>query len=361
MNVGIVYKDFDSNAGDAIDVRCIAFGFLNQGHSVTVFCNKNKKNKILHPNLRYIRSSKLTNLLFSIYKYRNEFDFAHLFCGMIWQLFPISILLSILKVPFCYSAFGQVLPMSYDKKALKKKVYSKLALKFIIGNAKFCHSVSEYEANFLKDKFNARSMIQPLGIDNLPFSENKIHAKPKNFLFLGRLDVWHKGLDLLIDAISECSDYLRKENVKFTLAGRGTRENIENLKSMLNHRNVNDLVKIKDNVSEKEKNYLLTKSNWFVHPSRVEGFARSMRESLNMGLPILTTFSSNNGEQINKALLGLSVGFSHLELADAIKDIVEGNIKLSENIVSCSRAEFNWNKLCTKLIDEYSVYDEKPH
>ena len=40
-----------------------------------------------------------------------------------------------------------------------------------------------------------------------------------NFVYIGRLDVYHKGLDLLINAIGNCQDILRLNKCNFEIYG----------------------------------------------------------------------------------------------------------------------------------------------
>ncbi len=112
-----------------------------------------------------------------------------------------------------------------------------------------------------------------------------ITSTKNNILFLGRIEVDQKGLDLLIKAYSNIAD---KTTSNLIIAGSGTDIEVKKLQKLLQNFHLNGKAKLLGRVDEKEKNKLLRKSALVVIPSRYETFSVTALEGLSYGAPIVS-------------------------------------------------------------------------
>jgi glycosyltransferase involved in cell wall biosynthesis len=153
----------------------------------------------------------------------------------------------------------------------------------------------------------ARCFVCPDGVDESwvaspdDFPQREMHD-PMRLLFLGRVEPFQKGLDLLVDAV--VSTTLPKQ-VELMLVGPGAEQFHRH---MLERRNPEAMafVSARGAVSGDEKANLFRWADFFVHTSRFEGMAKSVREAAGQGLPILASYESNFGDWADAKTMGIA-------------------------------------------------------
>jgi glycosyltransferase involved in cell wall biosynthesis len=104
-------------------------------------------------------------------------------------------------------------------------------------------------------------------------------------LFLGRFDVYMKGLDLLIPAWAEA---LADKGIDLVLAGRATQADMRRVRDLVPPL-LTDRVRLESDVSERRKAGLLATCLFFASPSRFEGFGIAALEANAAGVAVLAT------------------------------------------------------------------------
>jgi glycosyltransferase involved in cell wall biosynthesis len=354
MNIGIFYRDINTNVGDSYDVRMILEQLSNE-NNVVVFCSSKNKHKIIKKNIKYVQTDNLFRLLRNIHIYSKELDFFHLFCGLIYSVPLVSIILNINKINYAYSPFGQLMPEAMKKGFVKKKLFSEILLKPMLVRASFIHANSAFEKSVVENLVNANKIIvSSLAVEGYELDDYAINDDKSYISFIGRLDTWHKGLDILIDAINKNKELVIENKIKFVIAGRATEKQLFKLINLIKINNLEDLIIVKHDISDKDKFEILSKSYYFIHPSRVEGFARSMREAINCEIPIITTYDSNVGDYIKSFDAGFTCNFDANELAGCISQCfssIEDNKKFG---VKALKKHLTWSRIGQDLIKEYN-------
>lgn len=127
---------------------------------------------------------------------------------------------------------------------------------------------------------HAQVTVNPMGV-SVPDLRAPTPVVPRSSLFLGRLDVDHKGLDLLLDALA----LLPPKATTLTLAGDGRgRDRVE---EQIRRLGLGDRVRLVGNVSGDDKWRLVARSQVVVMPSRRETFGLSALEALAVRRPVL--------------------------------------------------------------------------
>jgi glycosyltransferase involved in cell wall biosynthesis len=182
--------------------------------------------------------------------------------------------------PYVVSPDGTIAPqvLGHGRRMLKK-VYWQLVERRILSNAAAIRVLSDFEERCLRDlgvrtpMFLAREGPDPEVLE-ASHSHSRRRAAAQHFLFLGRLDVWQKGLDHLLTGFA-------------ATVGRE--------------------VTIYPAVRGSAKWELFKSADVFVHPSRNEGIPRSVLEALALGLPVVVTPETNLGTIVEKMQAGWCV------------------------------------------------------
>lgn len=259
-----------------------------------------------------------------------------------------------LNIPYIIVPHAALTEESQKIKFFKKKAANLLLFNKFIHNAKSIQCLSERElstTNYEKNKFIGTNGI------NIPNSIKNSFSNDKHIItYIGRLDAFHKGLDLLVDAAHNCAHFLRKNNCKIYIYGPDYKGRYDNVKQMINNRNIQDLVILNHEVSGKEKEKILLQSDIFIQTSRFEGMPMGILEALSYGLPCIITEGTTLAEFVETNNCGWTCKTSKEEISKAlIRSIKEKDtlyIK-SENAVNAINNNFTWNKITMSILEKY--------
>lgn len=156
----------------------------------------------------------------------------------------------------------------------------------------------------------------PRGID---LAEYKICKKEKNYLlYLGRIDVYEKGLDVLLKAFT----YLKRKNIKLVIAGSGTKEKVIELKNLIKDYKLSNKVKLVGKVEGEKKIKLLSECLFVCMPSRYESWGAVAIESYASGKTIVGTTILCDSVKYGKTGVLVNLGNPH-EFYLAMKKLVD--------------------------------------
>jgi glycosyltransferase involved in cell wall biosynthesis len=113
------------------------------------------------------------------------------------------------------------------------------------------------------------------GVENIK-SKNK---NGKYLLFIGRLEIDQKGIDLLISSFE-------KVNEKLIIAGDG--KDLNKIKQLISKLNLQDKITLTGKVSGAKKDKLFKNAKFVVVPSRFETFSIAALEAFSYGLPVVS-------------------------------------------------------------------------
>lgn len=157
------------------------------------------------------------------------------------------------------------------------------------------HALSPAEAEHLRAVFpRAASYCAPQGpsmfVPRAPPAQETTPATergPVRLLFVGRLDVYTKGLDLLLDAFAMATRSGRAPHLHLTLAGPDWRGGLARLTAQVADLGIADRVEFPGVLSGRGVADALATADIYVQLSRHEGFPLSVAEALLAGLPAI--------------------------------------------------------------------------
>lgn len=182
---------------------------------------------------------------------------------------------------------------------------------------------------------------------NLPKSVPK--KEKKHILFIGRIEVNQKGLDLLLKAQNIV---YRKTGVKLFLAGRGIAGEERKLRQLLSRFKLKDGIKCVGKVVGKRKRYVFENAYFTVISSRYETFSIVALESLSYGLPIVC-FDIDGFKWLPRTVSQKASAFDERKFANAmVKMVKDTNLrnKMGERAKEFSR-NYSWDGVSKKYLD----------
>lgn len=135
-------------------------------------------------------------------------------------------------------------------------------------------------------KINKKAVVHtiPNGV-SIPDINIISEDEKKHILFLGRIEIDQKGIDLLLLAYKQIADHIP---YKLVIAGTGITEEMITLKKLVKKYNLEDKVEMIGKITNGTKDTIINHSVFAVVPSRFETFSMVALEYLAYGKPIIT-------------------------------------------------------------------------
>jgi glycogen synthase len=282
----ILYLDYDDlknpyAAGGQAYTTSELMGRLSKHHEITVVTGKYPNSKSgINKGIKYVRLgignmgyfisliSHWLLLPFYVLFFQNKYDvIIECFTGPFTTSF----------VPFFANKPLIALPMFFDSKKMAKKYRLPLDIfqnNFVKKYSRFIVMTKEMKKKVIALNPNAVVKVIPGGVTEELLNSESVRGKYA--LYIGRLDPYNKGLDLLISA-------WKNVNNKLIIAGNGTNNDTKKMKEMVNNLGLNKKIKFVGRVEGKEKINLYENALFVVQPSKFETFGYVALETLAAG------------------------------------------------------------------------------
>lgn len=142
-------------------------------------------------------------------------------------------------------------------------------------------------------------------------------ARTGHIVFSGRVDDARKNLDLLLSAVASLRQ--RGRTVRLTVCGGSLSAR---LSTVLDRLRLGDTVSVLPYLDHARLADLLGQADVFALPSHQEGLCIAALEAMACGLPVISTRCGGPEEFVMPGVNGELVGFSALEMANAIERVV---------------------------------------
>jgi glycosyltransferase involved in cell wall biosynthesis len=243
-----------------------------------------------------------------------------------------------------------------------KAVWLRMREKEYVRRASLLHAVSPPEMEQLRSTFGAQPALVfvPNAID-LPAvevaPERRMHTSPKRVVFLGRLSVAHKGLDLLLGGYARYARRRPDTDAELTLAGPDFRSGRSQLTAMAASLSVDRKVRFLGPQFGRDKDSLLGSAYVFVHTSRWEGMPFAILEALATGCPVLITRATNLAEFVDDFGAGLVVEGTTEGIGDGLTKMLEMRADRYAKMCAAARRlaseRFSWSTAAEQMSRQY--------
>jgi glycosyltransferase involved in cell wall biosynthesis len=204
-------------------------------------------------------------------------------------------------------------------------------------------------ATSLSSKMTIESIAPGMPIDmvgaGVPDELFSLSRRPQDFLlYFGRLDIFHKGLDTLLDAFAIL---LRKRpSLELRIAGRG--KDADRVAEAAKRLGIAGNVRLLGAVIDAERNELLSGAALQLMPSRFEGFGLAAAEAMAAGVPLIASSAGSLPEVVDAPRGGVLV-----PVGDASQLAAEADRLLSDDAsrLALSRSaresarRFSWSQV----------------
>lgn len=179
----------------------------------------------------------------------------------------------------------------------------------------------------------------------------KKHPKKKYILFLGRIEVDQKGIDLLLKAFQK---FLQKnKEYKLFIAGSGDPKELDKMKSLIALSALSEHIVLPGKVSGDVKEKLLSEATCVIIPSRFETHSLVALEAMAYGAPVVC-FAIDGLSWIPETIAKKVTPFNIDSLASTVETVVT-NTSVSDTMSNNGLAyakNFTW-KVVVKQYEDY--------
>ncbi len=271
-------------------------------------------------------------------------------------------------IPYVVTPHGATDDHVTLRRSYVKRPYRALIERPTLNRAAFVHAIADQES--IKD-YGVRSpvVIAPNGIDfaSVPrdLDQRACRARmavgngTRLALFLGRLDRFHKGLDLLINAFADAAPHA--EELVLFLVGPEHGDSRRVLADLAVRRGVASRVVFRGPAFGGDKFDLLGAADFVVHPSRWEaGVPISVLEALAVGRPCLLSHAADPQALVARYDAGVVVESTVAAVARGLEQLGQASDETlwrqGRRAAALAREKFSWPSAARTLIDGYVRY-----
>ena len=280
----------------------------------------------------------------------------YIICEEIYCYSPFDRMLrSIMKsgVPYSIVPRSSLTVKAQRNHAFKKKIANLIFYNRFINKSKAIQYLTEWEKNESEKLFKRNSYVIPNGTNIPEFPQKEYSGDGLKIIYIGRLEIYQKGLDNLIEAINLIKDKLRSARISIELYGPDRDSTVEILTPIIEANSIDDIVIMRPPVFGAEKEQILKSADAFIMTSRFEGMPMGLIEALSYGLPCIATEGTYLMNEIGYYDAGWIAGSTVESIKDALlKFMAESNLipQKSKNAYSLAN-HYSWDSLAHILHD----------
>jgi len=230
--------------------------------------------------------------------------------GMLHRsVFAFSRLCKKRNIPYVVASHDVYHPSMFSQKALMKFVYWHLVEKRLLQQAKAIQMLDSTQAKWLKTRgIQTPILVTPNGClstdvnaqSNLKWS----HEGHIQLFYFGRLKIYHKGLDLLVEAFRHI---IHNVDAQLIFQGPDSRGNKVQLQALTSDLIAEQKVRFLEPEYDKSASDMIAAYDIFCMPSRFEGFGASALEAMLSARPLLVSKESGIATHVRASQCGLVV------------------------------------------------------
>ena len=260
------------------------------------------------------------------------------------------------KIPYIIVPHGS-LTVEAQKKKRVKKILGNLFFNSFIKHAVAIQCLSKTEEE--NTQWKSSKFIGTNGWELSKEKKQSFSADKIKFVYIGRLDWFHKGLDILLDGFKLLMNSPYKDKCELCIYGPDYQGRYAHVEEMIVERSLGGLVTLNPAVFGTDKEKILLESDIFIQTSRFEGMPMGILEALSYGLPCLVTEGTTLGEYIKEYEAGWVAETNAQSVYERIIDVIEERKSFQEksyNARALIAQEFSWEKIAGETVEKYKEF-----
>lgn len=262
------------------------------------------------------------------------------------------------NIPYIFVPHGMLTKTAQHKKRLKKCLANLLVFNAIIAKSKAIQYLSDQEKDNSILKHD-KSFIANNGVEIKEYDmPNKKITGTLNLIYIGRLDVNFKGLDILLEACNCIKEEMLEKEIRLKLYGNDYENSVVKLKDMIKRYNLENIVTIYNPVFDKEKIEKLYLNDIFIQTSRSEGQPIGLLEAMAQGKPVIVTPGTNMSNEVIINKCGWKTEGVPFEVGKTILKAYEEKEKIHEygkNSKEFIKNNLLWDRIALDTINTYKT------
>lgn len=291
----------------------------------------------------------------------NEYDLVHIHGIYEMNHYILANYLRKIGIPYVVSIHGNLMKSALKKSKIKKLIAFKLFIKRLLLNSTKIHVMAKNELEDVKQLIGDQDyQLIYNGVDffSAGSNANKKDNDVLNILFVGRLDINHKGLDILLEAISSNVDKFRNKIKLYLVGPYNSNEDKMFIETILRKKpELNEIVTVEGPKYGDEKEKYYECCDVFIHTSRYEGMPVSVLEAMDRGLPCIVTPGTNMADIILECDGGIVTELNKDEIAKSIEAVLNISqnrlVDMGMSAQSACRLSFSWDNIAKQYKDMY--------
>ncbi|MBN2477082.1 MAG: glycosyltransferase [Pirellulales bacterium] len=261
-------------------------------------------------------------------------------------------------IPYIICPRGGMTHYAQAYRSWKKKLANLFFFDRMVSRAAAVHYLSQGEAEVSRG-WNRPKFVVGNGASIPPPAELATPGQSGQLrlVFIGRLHVQYKGLDMLLEACHDVRPELQRARALVELYGPDWRGSARLLAERITGLHLEDLVRLHGPVVDRVKASVLHHADVFLHPSRSEGHPMAVLEALAYGVPCLLTPVTNMAEEVAAAGAGWSVEPSPNGIADGLRQVLAaGRLPLQQAGAFARRLaaeRYGWETVAAQSLQAY--------
>jgi poly(glycerol-phosphate) alpha-glucosyltransferase len=262
-----------------------------------------------------------------------------------------------LPMPYVVSPHGGYAPASLVRHAGRKRLYAVLAERRTLRRAALRIVLTELEAMDLR-AFGVREPVEiipngvtraPTDIDPTAFrDELGIGAQVPLLVYVGRVDLWHKGLDILLRGVAEAPEW------HVALVGPDFRDSRRSLERLAEALGMQHRIIFTGPRRARLLDEVLAAADLFAHTSRWEGLPLSLLQALSHGVPALVS------PAVERAVAVSAAGAGWVADPEQVGEVLQALVRLDHTSWSTYgeaartlAARYDWKEIAVRYEAAY--------
>jgi glycosyltransferase involved in cell wall biosynthesis len=299
-------------------------------------------------------------------------DIMHFHSVHIPQNVALAAHLGPMGIPYCVTVHGGLFRAALRRSRAKKIIFRLLFERRYLNGARFIQAVSPHETGSIRRYgVDAPVVVIPNGVPpqaNVPpsrpdslFDANPSLRGQQIFMFIGRLDPWQKGLDLLIEAFAQAG--LREAGL--VLVGPDWFGSQRALTTLAERLGISSRLVFTGPAFGEDRANLFAAADVFVHPSRWEGLSLSVLAAAAAGKPCLITRDADPFGDLERAQAAVVVEATVPSITAGLRRaaaLTEHELQMMGTRAGrVATAHFTWPSIAGRLVEAYRKALEKDH
>ena len=258
------------------------------------------------------------------------------------------------NIPYIIVPHGSLTRDAQHKKYLKKTAANFFIFNSFIKKARALQFLSQREMS--QSAFRNRAFVGTNGVFLPNVKKTEFHMQGVKLLYIGRLEMQSKGLDIMLEAVSLISEELHAQGAKLYIYGPDYKSRYADMQNLIAKMDVGDLVKLGGVILGEEKQMALLDADIFIQTSRSEGMPMGILEAMGYGVPCLVTEGTNLGRFIKEYDAGWVAHTDAKSIAQIIQKAIAAKddwALKSKNAVNLIEENFLWRKVAQETIQAY--------